>query len=476
MVYTGNQVMRDLERRVDRARDDVSEADRRVRLAQSDVEALRAEEARTLARLAAVRLGVLAGGAVARRLDDADRDALQLLEQRDAERRRIDEAVAVGARDLAELAAVRAERLQQRDAAVAAFEAQVEATGRRLAEDDAFRAQQSHAAFAVEQAQNAAEKAARAEGDREVKRKPYESDKLFAYLWARRYRFDQYRAYPLFATLDAWVADLCDYDRAHRDYGLLLEIPERLRAHADNLATRAAAEQARLTALFDEAFAADGGTALDRTKIDAAAALQAAESDLAAAEATQDRLALEQQALAAGNDPYSVRAAEAIERQLGSEDIATLRQDALATATADDDELVRQVADLRERAAAAGQRLEVAARQHDAARTAYGQLSDVLRDFRSQRFEASNSRFDDDFDLGWLVGGLLRGSLRRSEVFRQMRRHQSWRSSGSSGWGGFGGSFGGGGSGFGGGGFSTGGGFGGGGGGGGGGFSTGGGF
>ena len=100
--------------------------------------------------------------------------------------------------------------------------------------------------------------ATRAESDREDKRRPYENNRLFSYLWRRRYRFPEYRALPLFRTMDGWVAGLCRYEEAHRDYRMLLEIPDRLRAHADKLLQEAHAETEALAGLERAALAADG--------------------------------------------------------------------------------------------------------------------------------------------------------------------------------------------------------------------------
>ncbi|MCR9244825.1 MAG: hypothetical protein NXI31_07320 [bacterium] len=466
-MRSGKSVLRSIRSRLREADTREAEAARDLGLRRQEVEQARAEESRCVARLAKVRLGAIEGSAAARRLDAADRAALDVLAERDRELERLEQEIATGAAALADLVDRRSERLVTRDERADAYRSQVVATRSRLESDEAWNTQRGHAEFAANQSENAARKATQAEQDRDSKRQPYERDKLFSYLWQRRYRFDEYKAYPLFATLDGWVARLCGYGRAHRDYRLLLEIPERLRAHAGDLAARAGSERDRLLAIEDAALAEDGAVALEERLRAAQAELDAAELAVTEAEAVHDRRCLEQQAMLAGNDPYSARAAGLIRDQLATEDLATLRQDALATPTSADDELVRAIAHVRDRIGELEPRLERAERRLREAQAAVSDLRGLERDFRRRDYESSRSVFDDDFDIGYLLGSMMRGAIGRSDVFRRMRRHQSWKSSGSS-FGSFGsgfgsssgGSFGG----FGGGGFSSGGGFGGGGG------------
>ena len=78
-------------------------------------------------------------------------------------------------------------------------------------------------------------KAAQAERDLQEKRQPYESDPLFMYLWRRKFGTPEYRATGLVRFLDRKVARLIEFDEARRNYAVLIELPARLREHADRL-------------------------------------------------------------------------------------------------------------------------------------------------------------------------------------------------------------------------------------------------
>lgn len=82
---------------------------------------------------------------------------------------------------------------------------------------------------------SAEEKLAQAESDREEKRRPYESDPLFMYLWRRRFGTRDYRAGNLVRYLDRKVAHLIGYEAARVNYAMLIELPDRMREHLERL-------------------------------------------------------------------------------------------------------------------------------------------------------------------------------------------------------------------------------------------------
>ena len=53
------------------------------------------------------------------------------------------------------------------------------------------------------------------------------------YLWNRGFGTSRYRAWPLMRALDGRVAHLVRFHEARPNYAMLLEIPIRLREHAE---------------------------------------------------------------------------------------------------------------------------------------------------------------------------------------------------------------------------------------------------
>jgi hypothetical protein len=82
-------------------------------------------------------------------------------------------------------------------------------------------------------------KADQAEGDLSAKRVPYEADPLFMYLWERGFGTPNYRSARFARFLDRKVARLIGFEEARRNYSVLVDLPVRLREHADRLRSKA---------------------------------------------------------------------------------------------------------------------------------------------------------------------------------------------------------------------------------------------
>lgn len=486
MAIPGNRVSRDIDQSLERARAEVDRIGRELDAASATHESLRREEAQKIAELARFRLGALDAERVAGGLDAADQRALELLQHKRAALDGLRSAITDSERAQQALARRRGEILEECDAARRALDEQVRSTQARLEATEEWQFQRARTERAAETAAHADSKADRAEEDRRTKGAPYERDKLFAYLWKRRYRFPEYRANRVVRAVDDWVARLCGYERAHRDYGLLLEIPRRLRAHADARAAEANAEAKALASTEQEAMAADGVPALRDALAERERALADVDARIDAEEAREAAAVTERAAIEAGTDETTSEALKVLADQLAREDVSTLRTDAARTRGAEDDAIVEAIAGLRARQPDASSHMATLRGEQQRALSTLRDLEELRRRFRRERYDSSDSMFDDGFDVGGLLGGLLHGGLVLGEAWTRMNRHHRFRHRSSSstaatvgnvlghvlssamrsGGGGFkigGGGFGGGGfrsgGGFGGGGFKTGGGF-----------------
>lgn len=473
-MQSGQSVLRDMDSRIDALRGQANAAANELAALTARRNAARAQESGTTRELAALRLDQLQAQQVGNGIDAADQRALALLEQRAQALDVLNAAIAYSAEHQQALAATRMQRLAEHDAAALRASTAEQVARDTLTATVAYQSLLQAATRAQATATSARDKASTAARDRETKRIPYEADRLFMYLWQRRFGFPEYDANALTRAIDQWVAKLVGYDGAHRNYRMLLALADHLAAHAEVQADAAAKAQSHVIDAEDAALIAAGLPVLE-------AALEAAETALAAAEQaieteeTEHRQRLDERAaMAAGTDRYSTEALDLIAAQLGREELAQLRNDAQGTASPNDDALVAALANLR--ADSGGLSAQVAQLEQQQA-LLLKQLADAeqLRTrFRSQSYDSSHSEFEDGLAVGAMLDRLLRGALRVNDAWEEMNRHHRVRLPPvvriprSSGEGGFGGGFG---SGRSGGGFRTGGGFRGGGG-----FKTGGGF
>ncbi len=93
----------------------------------------------------------------------------------------------------------------------------------------AWQAAKAALANAESIATEAEKKAASSEAELGAKRKPYDDDPLFIYLWRRRFGTADYRAGNFVRMIDRIVADLVGFGDVRPNYAALIEIPLRLR-------------------------------------------------------------------------------------------------------------------------------------------------------------------------------------------------------------------------------------------------------
>src|SRR5690606_32994282 len=128
----------------------------------------------------------------------------------------------------------------------------------RLKTDAAYLEQQRAAQESERIAVHADEKATVSQQEQDSKGASYREDPLFMYLYNRGYGTSGYRARGLTRWLDGKVARLIGYQDARPNYARLLELPVRLREHADWVGAQADEEFAKLKALDEEARVAAG--------------------------------------------------------------------------------------------------------------------------------------------------------------------------------------------------------------------------
>ncbi len=479
-MLSGRDTLASIDQALAQVHGQMQEVDTQIQQTSEQIVKLRRQEAQQYQQLANIRIKLMATGELASSLDHAHQQAVQLLEERTAAMGQLKADLESNQQELRALESERAEAAGTLESAEDRHDDAIAQTQSRLAEDEAYQQQLAAAQAADRVADQADEKTRVAELDRAEKGQPYEQDSLFRYLWERGYGTLQYRAWGPTRLLDGWVARLCGYQDARVNYAMLLEIPKRLREHAEAKRALADTELAQLHAMEAAAAETDGVPALEQSVAQARAALDALDQKIEAAETRQQEILKQRNSYAAGDDDFFRRATELLSAQLGRADLRQLRRDAEQTPLPDDDVIVQRLAT----AESERHLLESAQAEHRAVLVRHQkrlqELEQVRREFKRHRYDSPYSTFPQGALIAMMLNEFLRGVVSSDNLWREIERHhRSARrradpsfGSGSIGrrrridpWGG------GSGGGWGGGGFGTGGGFGGGGG-----FRTGGGF
>jgi hypothetical protein len=320
----------------------------------------------------------------------------------------------------------------------------LEQTHKRISETEAYRQQQERTQHAQAVAQQAEEKASRAEKDRLEKGKPYEADRLFMYLWNRRFLTPDYRGGWFTRQLDNWVARIIDFQRNRSNYYMLQELPLRLREHATKVQQTAQLEVQALQTMERQAAEADGVLNLQTKIQEAENLLKKIDADIAAEEGHHQKLLAEETDLNAGKDPLSQRLIDLQASALEKEPLASLYQKAQATPQPDDDVLVARIHQLSQSQGQIVEEIQSLNNILQQQQGKLGELEEVRRRYRENGYDAYNSRFPGDFSLGVLLGQMLGGLGNPDTVWGEIGRHQSSSGPGGGDLGSSGGDFGGG--------------------------------
>ncbi len=421
-MWTGRKTLSEIEGALSKLRRDEGQLDGALASATGQAEQLRGDRAKALRELARIKLDEMAAGRLVRNLDAAEQRAAQILENR---RLRL-EALNAQQKTLGDEVS-RAEA--ERHAAASAVEEAVEAVDTIRAEAEAT-VRKSAGWIAASKVYEAADhiaveaekKAAQSEAELGSKKKPYDNDPLFAYLWNAKFATSRYTAGNFTRLVDRMVADFIGYSDSRASYAMLIEIPLRLREHA-NLQRKAADDERMSIAALERQAMIDAGIE-PKERI-----LAEARHKLASADANAERrrgLLTEVEAkrtamLGGGNDPAYTEAMQTIVEGDQQDDIGTLYQEAKRTSTPTDDMIVRRISGLDERLAEIDKEigsLRKAARDMADRRT---EVEKVRERFRTSGFDHPNATFRNENEIGIVLGQILEGAVRSGILWDILR-------------------------------------------------------
>ncbi|MDP1729979.1 MAG: hypothetical protein Q8L54_02140 [Devosia sp.] len=426
MTLSGPEALRSLDEALRDIRREEDEIAKRLARSAELATKIRETEGELFRQLAAVRLDPATQAEMAGQLSQAEARARNMLKQHandlaatEEQLKDVDKAIAERGSERAELVS-RAGRLEAELKALA-DEISVEA-----AKDPHYARKRQEAEELAHIAEESMRKTLQAEADREQKGRPYRDDPLFMYLWERSYGTKNYRANNLVIWLDGLVAGLVGYPEARPNFAMLNEIPLRLREHAERQAELAAAAQEEVTTLEKAAIDAGGGKPVREGLEQAEARIAEIDAEIIALEDQRDETAKSHRELAQGSDPAFAGAIAVLAEALGRGDIRTLLAEARVTRTAQDDTIVKQIDDARQRA----QEEESETRDQKARLKTLAarrrELEDIQYEFKKSGFDNPRSSFREDRLVGDVLNEFLRGGISAANYWEQWRKSQNW--------------------------------------------------
>lgn len=426
MSLSGPEALRSLDEALRDIRREEDEIAKRLSRSAELVTKFKETESELLRQLAEVRLDPASQAALTGRLSQAELKARQMLSRHGDELTAAEDQLKGLDKQIAALAKERTEQASAAEKAQGELKALADRVSVEAVKDPEYAQKRMAAEQLAQVAGESIRKTQQAEADREQKGRPYRDDTLFMYLWERGFGTKNYRENNLIQYFDSLIARLVGFPEARVNFAMLNEIPLRLREHAERQEQIAQAAADEVTRLEKAAVDAAGGRPTREALERAEARIVAIDQEMVAAEDKRDERAREQRELAQGSDPAFSSAVSGLAEALGREDIRTLLAEARATETGQDDTIVKQIDESRQRASEEDgdsrdqkSRLKtLAARRRE--------LEDIQYEFKKQGFDNPRSTFREDKLVGDLLNDFLRGGITAADYWGQWRRSQNW--------------------------------------------------
>jgi hypothetical protein len=427
-MISGKQALGSIDETLNKAHAQVDAVEDQIRQANEQIVNGQKAQLDDLRALAAVRLDRLDDvPASPEQLDHIEQQARALLAQREQALLDLHDEIVAAEHAHARIEAERLDQAGRLDAAVAVVDEAESRLQERLDGDADYRVRRDAAEDAERHAMHAQEKADRSAAELEQKGAAYRGDPLFMYLWNRAYGQPAYAAGGLFRWLDGKVARLIGFADARVNFSRLNEIPERLQAHADALATLADDAYDALKALDDQARAGDGIPALEEAVAREQQALDGIDGRIRNLEDEHQALLARRAAFSAGEDEFTRKAVDYLAAEFGRSDVTDLRRVAMATPYPEDDLIVsrmrerdldqeglrRTITDLRGLLEKHQQRLH--------------ELEALRMEFKRNKFDRAGSVFTSDSMVPVLMGQFLSGLLDSRMLWKVLQEHQRYR-------------------------------------------------
>ncbi|HEV7691809.1 MAG TPA: hypothetical protein VGO52_13325 [Hyphomonadaceae bacterium] len=310
---------------------------------RTDIARLKADAYR---QLAGMRIDVIKKAA-AQSLTDAERKATDLLIGHEEFVKTIGAQVDKAADELSAAEAKRRAGEVEADAALEAYETLTEQTEKEVQSDPGYIALKDGLENAKSVTIRSEQKLDLAKQDRDAKRKPYEGDPLFSYLWQRKFRTTEYKAGGLTRGLDNWVAKLCGYDAAYLNYARLTELPDRIAEHLARMELEETEAEAAIERFEAQKLEEKGAGKLSAALDAAKARLKQLDAELATVEARHSALREQQEKAASGDSGPQEQARRVLEEGFAKASFPDLKVLAAETTTLDDDRIVDVLIKLR---------------------------------------------------------------------------------------------------------------------------------
>lgn len=421
-MKSGLQTLHEIDTAIARARKAVSDASALPKRAAENLVDLRRQQTQAYDSIAQKRLELLETGSGGE-LGYIDRKAEKLIAEHESAEashgKKLDKAVV----KIEVLEKERRAAEKKVESAVDAYDKAVAKAEKEILKDMGYMAALDRVETSESMVIRASEKLDLAKAGEKEKGRPYRSDPFFNYLHKRRFGTRDAKGWFLTKTLDRWVARISGYRKAAENYRRLTDIPKRLQNHVTSLESNVMENRAELEKLEADILEKKGVTALHKTSLKVQKDLEAIDEKIAGSERDYEELRTEHQRLSGGQTGPYREAVDILSDALRRVKFSDLKRLAAQTTSRDDDNAIEDILELARAADALEDDQKEARKLIKKYERSLKELEDIRRKFKSRRYDAPSSVFDNEL-VGALLIRVLAGALDGDSLWRQIERAQ----------------------------------------------------
>ncbi len=423
-MISGFKTLQHLDQGLDSVRKEVDQINKDLNAANEALQTNQREQTQSLKQLAKIRLDEISQDSFIGDLNASDQRALALIEKRQRSYIQLEKEITLGTETLKQREQDRItalETVNEKAQVIIDIERIIQA---ELEVDSAYQEQLQEARMLDNIAEKAEEKAKIAEQDQQKKGESYKSNALFMYLWKRKYGTPDYKGNPLVRWLDSWVEGLCNYNQYRVNYWTLLEIPKRLNTHAEQALSDSDNALELLAEIETTKTEQAGLPAFQKNHAEALQVVDNIDDDIEQQENRLNGLLKQRNQFEEDKDTYMEQSLQTLSATLSDKSIYELNDAAHKTVSAQDNLVVREVAEQREHYEDLKEELKDHRKIYEVKLDRLQQLESVRRQFKSRRFDDVRSGFSNQNLIASVLGQFLNGVVNSNELWRVFERYQ----------------------------------------------------
>lgn len=383
---------------------------------------VQAEQVSLFQELAVIRLDAVQASEAAGQFDTLHAEASRLMEDHELYLQKQIEALEAADGDIRTLETARTGLASEHLKAVNAYEDKVADVEASLSEDNAYAALISATEETAAVAARSHQKLSVSIAEVEDKGAPYRDDKLFMYLWDRKFRSAEYDAGLFTRMLDGWVAKLCKYDRSFLNFQRLTDLPMWLEQHAQDQDGKASAALSALEAAEEQALESAGANKLQVTANELLETIRETDRNIDRAEVRHSDIAKQHAAALHEETGPAQEARVLLSKGLQQTSFQSLRTLAAETIDLSDDRIVDRLVRLRTEEMSNELEQERTVRRPDLLRQTLNGLEGLRKQFKRARYDSPYSLFPRS-SLDDVLSSVSAGRMSGEEGFRRLARN-----------------------------------------------------